>query len=284
MVSPRLSPTSLNPNPNSGPNQETESLRSYLLTCSDQETVSACRAIETFLLHQPPEATLGFFRLCFPVLIQRIFGFRDSASSESTAWIVRAAGDDDAIMAIQSLLHPTAPLFSSLLAIDRENLVRFLFPNERLPLRTRRCLLISDGHRILFDTSLLFKNYISNNGAFYNQNVSASFQLQLNLFEYFMFWFAYYGESSSSPIREGLVSQSDSGPRTRSSPKRLFGQWVSHPFHHHQHVGDVNGPKCNLYLHLLHLYLLHFVQPHHLAGIIYTQDSSELSQGFYCLL
>eukprot|EP00250_Pteridium_aquilinum_P008410 c17923_g1_i1 orf=3-533(-) len=173
----RLSSASANPN------LDAQSLHAFLTSCTD-DIAGACRAVEGFLQEQPPEAAVGFFRLCFPVLLQKVFGFQDLASSSSAAWLVRAT-DEFTASAIRSLLHPSGPLFTSLIALDREQAVQFVFPNERLPPRVRRLLLLDRGVSLLSQTSELFKNRIKVSDV-------GGLQLQLDLFEYYSFWFAYY--------------------------------------------------------------------------------------------
>lgn len=259
MASPR-------PSAASGNILDAQSLHSFLVSCPD-DMVAACRAVEAFLLHQPPEAALGFFRLCFPVLLQRVFGFQDSASV--SAWIVRAADEG----ALRSLLHPTGPLFASLLAVDRENAVQFVFPNERLPPRVRRLLLLDRGTSLLSQTSELFKNHIKVDGALH---------LQLDLFEYYIFWFAYYAASFND---QGSLKGFPAIKRSQSSRKRSLGRWVSglhHPFHHHG--SSSTASRYGLYLQLLHLYLVHFVQPHQFTGVVHNPGTTDISRGGFLLL
>lgn len=256
-----------------GPNLDAQSLHAYLVSCKD-DIVGACRAVEAFLQEQPPESALGFFRLCFPVLLQKVFGFQDSGSSSSSAWLVRAT-DEHTASALRSLLQPSGPLFTSLMALDREQAVQFVFPNERLPLRVRRLLLLDRGVSVLSQTSELFKNRIT------VSNVGG-LQLQLDLFEYYIFWFAYYVASCDE---YGSSQSVLAVKQTRPSPSRSFSHWVSGLHHTSNHHG--NKPtltRYGLYLQLLHFYLTHFVQSHHFTGMVHTPGTTRLSQGGFLLL
>ncbi|KAI5074827.1 hypothetical protein GOP47_0010788 [Adiantum capillus-veneris] len=251
------------------PNADAQNLHAFLSSCTD-DIRGACGAVEDFLKEQPPEAALGFFRLCFPLLLQKVFGFHDSASSSSSAWLVRAT-DEQSASALRSLLHPSGHLFVSLLALDREKAVQFVFPNERLPLRVRQLLLLDRGVTLLSHTSELFKNRtkVSNVGGL---------QLQLDLFEYYMFWFAYYAAS----CEDYGSAQSASGTKHN---RRSFSHWVSgvHPTSTH-HSTKPNTLRYALYLQLLHLYLTHFVQLHHFSGMVHIPGTTSLSQGGFLFL
>lgn len=256
-----------------GANRDAQDLHAFLVSCTD-DIGAACGAVEAFLKEQPPEAALGFFRLCFPLLLQKVFGFHDSASASSLAWLVRAT-DEQSASALRSLLHPSGHLFVSLLALDREKAVQFVFPNERLPLRVRRVLLLDRGVTLLSQTSELFKNRmkVSNVGGL---------QLQLDLFEYYMFWFAYYAASSED---DGSFQSVSAMKHNRPSPSRSFSYWVSslHPTSSH-HSTKRTSSCYALYLQLLHLYLTQFVQLEHFTGVLHIPGTTCLSHGGFLLL
>lgn len=146
---------------------DAQRLRSHLLQCTSRDIVPACQAVEAQLQNVGGERVRDFYRLCFPILLRKIFGFEDSTvaaqpSSSAGGWLAQASlpGNDAAARALISLLSPRGTLFSSLLAADKENFVRYVFPTERLPEWVRRLLLLEKGAPILCQVSALFKNRI----------------------------------------------------------------------------------------------------------------------------
>lgn len=86
------------------------------------------------------------------------------------------------------------------------------------------------------------------------------FQVQLNAFEYFMFWFAYYAVCKDNYI----MHRSDSNEMKWGFKKRSrsrFEKWVS-SLHRLRGSHDNRRPvkfNSNPYFHLLNLYLYKFV-------------------------
>ncbi|GAQ89595.1 hypothetical protein KFL_005400050 [Klebsormidium nitens] len=141
------------------------------------------------------EQAKDFFRICFPVLLQRIFGFEDHPTGGPVAapapsaggWLQQAsiAGKEGEARALLTCLDPGAALFQSLLAVDRATSVRFVFPPARLPDWVRRLLASSQGAQLLAEQAPLFQGAIM-------QDAAGRFQVHLGLCQYFFFWYAYY--------------------------------------------------------------------------------------------
>jgi hypothetical protein len=154
---------------------DAQRLRSLILQCSSRDIVAACEAVEAQLQTVGGEHVRDFYRLCFPILLRKIFGFEDShvaaaavasssqqGSSPAGGWLAQASlpGNEAAAKALISLLSPRGSLFSSLLAADKETFVRYVFPTERLPAWVRRLLSMDKGVHMLRQFSALFKNRI----------------------------------------------------------------------------------------------------------------------------
>lgn len=115
-------------------------------------------------------------------------------------------------------------------------------------------------------------------------DASGAVQLQLDLFEYYVFWFSYYAVCKDNGFAQGLAS---GRPRSHSKPSQIrsLGHWVSglhSPFHQ-----GASASRHDLYLHLLNLYLRHFVQAAHATSRFHmghTSSSTDISRGDFLLL
>jgi hypothetical protein len=251
---------------------DAQRLRSLILQCSSRDIVAACQAVEAQLQTVGGEHVRDFYRLCFPILLRKIFGFEDShvtgaavassslsssqqGSSPAGGWLAQASlpGNEAAAKALISLLSPRGSLFSSLLAADKETFVRYVFPTERLPPWVRRLLSMDKGVQMLRQVSALFKNRII-------EDATGSMQVHLDVFEYYTFWFAYYAVCKDPNSSQGAVaSRRSRSTASRSAQLRTqIESWASSiPRLHHspQAIGAGGSP----YLQLLKLYLSHFV-------------------------
>jgi hypothetical protein len=251
---------------------DAQRLRSLILQCSSRDIVAACQAVEAQLQTVGGEHVRDFYRLCFPILLRKIFGFEDShvagaavassslsssqqGSSPAGGWLAQASlpGNEAAAKALISLLSPRGSLFSSLLAADKETFVRYVFPTERLPPWVRRLLSMDKGVQMLRQVSALFKNRII-------EDATGSMQVHLDVFEYYTFWFAYYAVCKDPNSSQGAVaSRRSRSTASRSAQLRTqIESWASSiPRLHHspQAIGVGGSP----YLQLLKLYLSHFV-------------------------
>ena len=103
--------------------------------------------------------------------------------------------------------------------------------------------------RVLSDLCPIFKGKIK------EDSIKGSvFQVQLNVFEYYMFWFAYY------PVCRGNNENSDTIAIKRNRRFKLEN-WVSSisGFSSSRRGGSENRAECNLYVRLLYAYLRAFV-------------------------
>ncbi|XP_027336180.1 uncharacterized protein LOC113850055 [Abrus precatorius] len=206
---------------------------------TSSQITSVCASIESFLHSQSPEQSRHFFSLAFPTLISKLFGFDDPRSSN--AWIHRS----DIAHTLFSLLSPAGTLAAAISAVDRLSLVKYLFPAERLPHWSHSLLLLSDSNdsRSLSDLCpSLFKRS------------SSPSQIQLNVFQYFFFWFAYY------PVCKGKTNNSNNASVKRPKKIRLENWSSSIPgFSIPKRTGAEEKPCCDLYTRLLYAYLRAFV-------------------------
>jgi hypothetical protein len=230
------------------------------MQCND--IAAACQAVEAQLQTVGGEHVRDFYRHCFPILLRKIFGFEDSTvaaqpASSAGGWlaVASAPGNEAAARALIALLSPRGSLLSSLLAEAKENFVRYVFPMERLPEWVRKLLSQEKGAQILCQVSGLFRSRIM-------EDANGRMQVHLDVFEYFMFWFAYYAVCKD--INHPPAAAAAAGKRSRFTPSRSFQfrtqleSWASSiPRLHHstQAVGVGGSP----YLQLLKLYLSHFV-------------------------
>lgn len=137
---------------------------------------------------------------------------------------------------------------SSISAVDRLSLMKYVFPIERLPEWVRFLLQNERDCRVLADFCPLFKGRIK------EDSIKGSFQVQLNVFEYYFFWFAYY------PVCRGNSENSDT-VRVRRSRKFRLENWASSfpGLSTNKRGGSEQKVECGLYLRLLYSYLRAFV-------------------------
>lgn len=164
---------------------------------------------------------------------------------------------------------------SSINAVDRLSLVKYVFPVERLPEWIRFMMQNDRDCRVLEDLCPLFKGRIKEDSI-----KGSSFQVQLNVFEYYMFWFAYY------PVCRGNSENSDAIKVRRNKRFRLENWAYSIPGFSNPRRGKEEKNECNLYIRLLYAYLRTFVplydltahQPYRSSLLHYSQgyDSSVL--------
>uniref|UniRef100_A9U4C0 Predicted protein n=1 Tax=Physcomitrium patens TaxID=3218 RepID=A9U4C0_PHYPA len=231
------------------------------MQCTSRDIAAACQAVEAQLQTVGGEHVRDFYRLCFPVVLRKIFGFEDSSAASQPAssaggWLAQASvpGNEATTRALISLLSPRGSLFSSLLAVDKENFVRYVFPMERLPEWVRNLLSQEKGAHILCQVSDLFKSRIMEDA-----NGMCILQVHLDVFEYYMFWFAYYAVCKDQNQRQRAAGGRRTSRSSRSSQFRMqLGNWASSipRLSHSPQAVEVGGSP---YLQLLKLYLSHFV-------------------------
>ncbi|KAH0645854.1 hypothetical protein KY284_033738 [Solanum tuberosum] len=167
-----------------------------------------------------------------------------------SGWIDIAALSNDTQLAgrIFSLLSSTGVLLCSIVAADGLSLVKYVFPVERLPEWVRYMLQNERDSLVLSDLCPLFKNRLKEDSV-----KGSSFQVQLNVFEYYMFWFVYY------PVCRG----NSEGPQTvsvrRSRRFRLENWAYSIPGLSSTKRGMEQNNEGDLYMRLLYAYLRAYV-------------------------
>lgn len=234
-----------------------QDLSSEVLSSSTPPQIaSACASLESFLQSHTPDQCRHFFSITFPNLICKLFGF-DDASSQSVqnpppgGWIDTASlsNDPDVASRVFSLLAPNGSLMNAITAIDRHSLVKFVFPPERLPEWSRFVLSSEKDCQILSELCPLFR------GKLKEDSIKGSlYQIQLNVFEYYMFWFAYY------PVCRGNSEHLDTVSVRRSKKFRLENWAYSIKAFSSSSKREAEQ-KCegNVYIRLLFAYLHAFV-------------------------
>ncbi|CAA0823124.1 Unknown protein [Striga hermonthica] len=224
---------------------------------SPAQIAAACADVESFLRKHTPDQQRWFFSITFPTLICRVFGFDDpsppSAATKrhsSNGWIDVAASENDSELSgrIFSLLSPNGVLLSSVSGIDRLSLVKYVFPIERLPEWVRYMLQKEKDCRALTDLCPLFKNRIKEDSL-----KGSSYQIQLNVFEYYLFWFAYF------PLCRGNSEGSETVKIQRTKKFRLENWSYSIPGLASTKRETEKKTESNLYIRLLYVYLHSFV-------------------------
>ncbi|KAB2054004.1 hypothetical protein ES319_A12G225400v1 [Gossypium barbadense] len=238
-----------------------QDLASAILASTTPSQISAtCASIDFFLQSHSPDQSRHFFSITFPVLICKLFGFDDASSlpppppsqkPQSNGWVELASQSSlpDLSSKIFSLLSPNGTLMNSISAVDRHSLVKYVFPVERLPEWVRFMLSNEKYFRVISDLCPFFKGKVKEDA------VQGSLcQIQLNVFEYYLFWFAYY------PVCKGNSENLDSNSVKRSSKFRLEN-WT-------RSIRGFSGSskremeqkfEGNLYIQLLYAYLRAFV-------------------------
>ncbi|KAK3039510.1 hypothetical protein RJ639_028092 [Escallonia herrerae] len=226
-----------------------------LAAASPPEIAAACASVEAFLNQHTPDQARWFFSITFPTLICKLFGFEDSPPQKSvppSGWIDAASssGDSNFSGKVFNLLSPDSVLMSSISAVDRLSLVKYVFPIERLPDWVKFMLQNDRDARLLEDLCPLFKNRVKEDSA------KGSFQVELNVLEYYMFWFAYCPVCRGNSEKRSII-------RVQRSKRFRLENWAhSIPGFSNVKRGKEQKNECNLYTRLLYSYLRAFVPVH----------------------
>ncbi|KAK2649005.1 hypothetical protein Ddye_016494 [Dipteronia dyeriana] len=241
---------------------QSQDLATKILSSSTpQQILSVCVSIESFVHSYSSDHSRHFFSIAFPNLILKLFGFASDSSTatsppQSNGWIdvISSSNDPDLAARVFHLLSPNGVVFNSIYAVDRKSLVKFVFPSERLPEWARYMLSTERDVKILSNLCPIFKGKSkedSTNGSGF------TYQIQLNVFEYYMFWFAYY------PICRRNNENNDSNVLTKRTKKEKFRleNWTNSipGFTSNVKCGSSQKIECSLYLRLLYAYLREFV-------------------------
>ncbi|CAK9173269.1 unnamed protein product [Ilex paraguariensis] len=236
------------------PNKATDLATTVIAASSPPQIIAACGAIESFLQKHTPDQARWFFSITFPTLICKIFGFEESSPAQKphspNGWIeiVSQSNDSELSSRVFRLLLPNGVLMSSMSAVDRLSLVKYVFPIERLPEWVRNMLQNERDYSVLADLCSLFKGRVKEDSV-----KGSSFQVQLNVFEYYMFWYAYY------PVCRGNYESCGAVRVQRSRRFRLENWTHSIPVFSSAKRGTERKVECNLYTRLLYAYLHAFV-------------------------
>ncbi|XP_010258836.1 PREDICTED: uncharacterized protein LOC104598460 isoform X2 [Nelumbo nucifera] len=125
--------------------------------------------------------------------------------------------------------------------------LQYVFPFERLPEWAKFMLQNGRDCGVLSDLCPLFKGRIKEGP------VKGIYQVQLNVFEYYMFWFAYY------PVCKGNSENSNAVVVTKSRRFRIENWTSSLPVLGGANRGLGQKSECGLYIRLLYAYLRVFV-------------------------
>ncbi|WCJ25862.1 hypothetical protein M5689_007719 [Euphorbia peplus] len=238
---------------------KSQDLAAAIVSSATPPQISAvCGSIESFLHSSSPDQCRHFFSLTFPSLICKLYGFSDASQTSVAGWldIVLQSNDSDLASRIFNLLSPNGVVFQCVFAVDRQSLIKYVFPTERLPEWARFMLSSEKDCLVLDNLCPVFRGKFKEDFG----KGSLCYQVQLNVFEYFMFWFAYY------PICRG-GSENCSDRTIKRSRKLLLENWTSSicGFPNSKR-GNEQKIGCDLYMRLLYAYLRAFVPIRDLAA------------------
>ncbi|KAL6847712.1 hypothetical protein ACP4OV_022500 [Aristida adscensionis] len=193
---------------------------------------AAASKLLDYLARHGADHPRAFFADAFPALLYRLF----VSSPSSPSFLDLAAADPALADLLLSLLAPSGALLTAAAAADRLALIRFVFPSERLPDWLRLALASpSSSHHLI---SPLLSGRVGSD-------------LHLSVFEYYLFWFAYYPVSAASP-----AAASTSNPKLNSRSR--LESWVS-TLAPTAIRRPGQKPESSIYLKLLYAYLREFV-------------------------
>ena len=158
---------------------------------------------------------------------------------------------------------------SSISGVDRLSLVKYVFPNERLPEWVRYMLQNEKDCRVLSDLCTLFRNRIKEDSI-----KGTAYQVQLNVLEYYLFWFAYY------PVCRGNSESSETVKVQRTKKFRLENWSYSIPGLSSTKRETEKKIEGNLYIRLLYVYLHTFVPSQDLYVQPYRSSLLHYSPGY----
>lgn len=238
---------------------QSQDLASAILSASTPSNITAaCSSVESFLHSHTPDQCRHFFSITFPSLICKIFGFGDaiaaspaqSSSLRPNGWIdvISAANDLDLAGRVFSLLSPSGILMSSIFAVDKLSLVKYVFPTERLPEYARFMLSSEKDRSALSNLCPFLKGKIEEDSL-----RGSAYEVRLNVFDYYMFWLSYY------PICRGNNESSSVIPIQKRKMFRLQNWTHIKGFPGSNKRDPDQKLEFNLYLRLLYSYLKAFV-------------------------
>lgn len=135
---------------------------------------------------------------------------------------------------------------SSIFAVDKLSLIKYVFPTERLPEYARFMLSSEKDRTALSNLCPFLKGKIEE---------GSSYEVRLNVFEYYMFWLSYY------PVCRGNSESSSMNTIPIQKKKRFrLESWTLIKGFPGSSKRDSNQKlECNLYVKILYSYLKAFV-------------------------
>ncbi|VVB08245.1 unnamed protein product [Arabis nemorensis] len=237
---------------------QSQDLASAILAASTPSNISAaCSSVESFLQSHTPDQCRHFFSITFPILICKLFGFGDAtagspaqSSLPTNGWIDVISGANDLGLAerVFSLLSPSGILMSSIFAVDKLSLVKYVFPTERLPEYARFMLSSEKDRCALSNLCPFLKGKIEEDSL-----RGSSYEVRLNVFEYYMFWVSYY------PVCRGNNENSAVIPIQKRKMFRLDNWTLIKGFPGSNKRDSDQKLECNLYMRIFYSYLKEFV-------------------------
>ncbi|KAM3409812.1 hypothetical protein ACQJBY_002217 [Aegilops geniculata] len=215
-----------------------------LAASAPRAAAEAVSSVADFLRrhHSGADQPRAFFADALPALLFRLFV---SSSPASPCFLDLADGDAALADLIASLLAPSGPLLVAISAADRHSLARFTFPRERLPdwLGFALSSTAASSDKVI---SPLLAGRVGS-------------KLHLSVFEYYLFWFAYYPISAATAKATASASKpSTSTSKPSLKPRVLLESLVSTLASTAGRNPD-RKPDRSLYLKLLYAYLKEFV-------------------------
>ncbi|TVU31698.1 hypothetical protein EJB05_23396, partial [Eragrostis curvula] len=226
------------------PEADAASLAAAVLAATTPKAAAAAvSSVADFLRRHAGDRPRAFFADALPPLLFRLF----VASPSSPSFIDLAAGDAALAGDLASLLCPSGPLLAAAFDADRCALLRFAFPPERLPGWLRLALTSAESDVVI---SPLLAGRIGS-------------ELHLSVFEYYLFWFAYYpistaAATTTNTARAGTPKASPSTSRPLVKSRSRLESWVS-TLASTAGRGAKQKAERPLYLKLLYAYLKEFV-------------------------
>ncbi|CAN1333663.1 hypothetical protein LINPERPRIM_LOCUS36114 [Linum perenne] len=238
---------------------KSQDIAAAILASSTPPQISAaCSSVESFLRSHTPDQSRHFFSVAFPTLICKLYGFDDASGGGGGGWIDVVLGSNDSELAsrVFDLLSPGGVLFQSISAVDRQSLVKYVFPVERLPDWARIVVSSDKDCQALNTVCPVFQGKVKEGLSKGTSSSSCCYQIQLNVFEYFVYWFAYY------PICKANSENSGSMTVVTAKSKKVskLENWTSSISRmSHAKRGNEQKLECDLYVRLLYAYLRAFV-------------------------
>eukprot|EP00899_Mesostigma_viride_P005540 jgi/Mesvir1/14988/Mv14648-RA.1 len=198
-------------------------------------SISISQAVSqiTECLSQGKESRREFLKQAFCVLLGRIFGF---SSAGSVAWLSYASqpGREADAKELVKLLAPDGMLMHTMFEVDQESQISFIFPEERLS----ACCQMILGAAGTPQGQMLIRDYLPHlqgkvnvlRGGGTAGLTGQGVQVRLSVFEFYMFWFAYYvlRPSDTNSGRSGSSKLPTSRTYASSTSQRSPLPYLSH--------------------------------------------------------